>query len=159
MKNCSQLMLLYTNYTSKIFKNLDSNQDQENNFTGCVTLVEDLSKKIVQQCKLRSNEQNSKISELTKKLEVAEKRRNETVEQCDSKSNSNDSKISELTKKMDDAKSEFNKKLEDAKKRRYDGLSFFGGMLFVAAIAILSFFGLYYWKKQRSPNLPDYNYF
>ena len=157
MKNCSQLMLLYTNYTSKIFKKLDSNQDQENNFTGCVTLVEDLSKKIVKECKLRSNEQNSKISELTKKLEVAEKRSNETVEQCDSKSN--DSKISELTKKMDDAKSEFNKKLEDAKKRRYDGLSFFGGMLFVTTIAILSFLGLYYWKKQRSPNAPDYNYF
>ena len=156
MKNCSQLMLIYTNYTSKIFKKLDSNQDQENNFTGCVTLVEDLSKKMVKQCKLRSNEQNSKISELTKKLEVAEKRRNETVEQCDSKSND---KISELTKKMDNAKSEFNKKLEDAKKRRYDGLSFFGGMLFVAAIAILSFFGLNYWKKQRSPNAPEYNYF
>ena len=52
-----------------------------------------------------------------------------------------------------------NKKLEDAKKRRFDGLSFFGGMLFVAAIAILSFFGHKVWKKQRSPNASDYNHF
>ena len=103
MKNCSQLMLFYTNNITEIFKKLDnSSKTQENNFTGCADLVKDFGKKMVNKC-------GSTISELTE--------------------------------------------------RRYDGLSFFGGMLFVAAIAILSFFGLYYWKKQRSPNLPDYNYF
>ena len=60
-----------------------------------------------------------------------------------------------LTKKIDESK----KQLEDAKQTRYDGLSFFGGMLFVGIIAILSVFGIYYWKKQTRPNAPDYNRF
>ena len=80
----------------------------------------------------------------------------EIVKQCQYEQNL---KISELNIKLEDGKSEFNKKLEDAKKRRYDGLSFFGGMLFVAAIATLSFLGLNYWKKQRRPNAPNYNHF
>ena len=46
--------------------------------------------------------------------------------------------------------SEMNKKLEDAKKRRFDGLSFFGGMLFVTSIGIILMFSYNYYKKRSS---------
>ena len=136
MKNCSKSIRFYTNQTLEIVKKLKTNnQDQKSNSTsGCTTLVENLSNEMVKQFHLKFNEQNSTISNLTKKID-------------------------EFSKTMEDTKSEFKKKLEDAKQRRYDGLSFFGGMLFVGIIAILSVFGIYYWKKQTRPNVPDYNRF
>ena len=136
MKNCSKSIRFYTNQTLEIVKKLKTNnQDQKSNSTsGCTTLVENLSNEMVKQFDLKFNEQNSTISNLTKKID-------------------------EFSKTMEDTKSEFKKKLEDAKQRRYDGLSFFGGMLFVGIIAILSVFGIYYWKKQTRPNVPDYNRF
>ena len=124
MKNCSKSIRFYTNQALEIVKKLKTNnQDQKSNSTGCTTLVENLSNEMVKQFDLKFNEQNSTISNLTKKID------------------------------------EFKKQLEDAKQRRYDGLSFFGGMLFVGIIAILSVFGIYYWKKQTKPNAPDYNRF
>ena len=124
MKNCSKSIRFYTNQALEIVKKLKTNnQDQKSNSTGCKTLVENLSNEMVKQFDLKFNEQNSTISNLTKKID------------------------------------EFKKQLEDAKQTRYDGLSFFGGMLFVGIIAILSVFGIYYWKKQTRPNAPDYNRF
>ena len=124
MKNCSKSIRFYTNQALEIIKKLKTNnQDQKSNSTGCTTLVENFSNEMVKQFDLKFNEQNSTISNLTKKID------------------------------------EFKKQLEDAKQRRYDGLSFFGGMLFVGIIAILSVFGIYYWKKQTRPNAPDYNRF
>ena len=124
MKNCSKSIRFYTNQALEIVKKLKTNnQDQKNNSTGCTTLVQNLNNEMVKQFDLKFNEQNSTISNLTKKID------------------------------------EFKKQLEDAKQRRYDGLSFFGGMLFVGIIAILSVFGIYYWKKQTKPNAPDYNRF
>ena len=124
MKNCSKSIRFYTNQALEIVKKLKTNnQDQKNNSTGCTTLVQNLNNEMVKQFDLKFNEQNSTISNLTKKID------------------------------------EFKKQLEDAKQRRYDGLSFFGGMLFVGIIAILSVFGIYYWKKQTRPNAPDYNRF
>ena len=136
MKNCSKSIRFYANQTLEIVKKLKTNnQDQKSNSTsGCTTLVENLSNEMVKQFDLKFNEQYSTISNLTKKID-------------------------EFSKTMEDTKSEFKKKLEDAKQRRYDGLSFFGGMLFVGIIAILSVFGIYYWKKQTRPNVPDYNRF
>ena len=135
MKNCSKSIRFYINQTLEIVKKLKTNnQDQKSNSTGCTTLVENLSNEMVKQFDLKFNEQNSTITNLTKKID-------------------------ELSKTMEDTKSEFKKKLEDAKQRRYDGLSFFGGMLFVGIIAILSVFGIYHWKKQTRPNAPDYNRF
>ena len=124
MKNCSKSIRFYTNQALEIVKKLKTNnQDQKNNSTGCTTLVQNLNNEMVKQFDLKFNEQNSTISNLTKKID------------------------------------EFKKQLEDAKQTRYDGLSFFGGMLFVGIIAILSVFGIYYWKKQTRPNAPDYNRF
>ena len=119
------IRFFYTNQTLEIVKKLKTNinQDQKSNSTGCTTLVQNLNNEMVKQFDLKFNEQNSTISNLTKKID------------------------------------EFKKQLEDAKQTRYDGLSFFGGMLFVGIIAILSVFGIYYWKKQTRPNAPDYNRF
>ena len=120
----SEAIRFYTNQTLEIVKKLKTNnQDQKSNSTGCTTLVQNLNNEMVKQFDLKFNEQNSTISNLTKKID------------------------------------EFKKQLEDAKQTRYDGLSFFGGMLFVGIIAILSVFGIYYWKKQTRPNAPDYNRF
>ena len=71
MKNCSKSIRFYTNQTLEIVKKLKTNnQDQKSNSTsGCTTLVENLSNEMVKQFDLKFNEQNSTISNLTKKID------------------------------------------------------------------------------------------
>ena len=64
---------------------------------------------------------------------------------------------SNITHLFEDMVSQLNK----AKERRFDGLSFFGGMIFVTIIVIILFFSYKYHKKRKSGNnffeLDDHN--
>jgi len=96
--------------------------------------------------KLKTNINQVQKSNSTGCTTLVENFSNVMVKQFDLKFNEQSSTISNLTKKID----EFKKQLEDAKQRRYDGLSFFGGMLFVGIIAILSVLEFIIGKNKQS---------
>ena len=126
----------------------------------CVTTSEksELDKKLKVQ-KSTISEQRNEIFELNKTIS---EERNKIFELNKTISDSNEKLMQQnltIFKQLKNI-SELAKKLKEAEQRRFDHLSFYGGMLFVATITTLLVFGvLTYWKKQKScSNGPDHNH-